>query len=327
MCAVGNCSTVYGIVKHDSPGCHLAGPSRPPAHATEESDSEDEVPLCRKQLPPTPKKQTGTVLGTSLHLMCCASLSPYKLSEIQSMIVSSSNECSPLPGVLTVVNGHTRPGPVSRPSIRLRITKVRAPSESNSQSSNSSSESSASSSSSSSSSSHNSGSVSDQKRTRVQPQRAAVSRKRRRPVSGDSEDSYRPAQARRCIPSGRRRPRVGRGAVVRYHEDSDSDRRCTRNNDRRGRRRRRQYAPPDESEEDGKVQYDTRPARATNKVQYCEASDDSDPSARRTTRGHRTHYAEDSNVSSDDAPMLISVSSRGRIRKMTPRARAALLRS
>lgn len=228
-----------------------------------------------------------------------------------------------------MVNGHTRPGPVSRPSIRLRITKVRAPSKLNCQSSsNSSSESSASSSSSSSSSSHNSGSVSDQKRTRVQPQRAAVSRKRRRPVSGDSEDSYRPAQARRCIPSGRRRRRrVGRGAVVRYQEDSDSDRRCTRNSDRSGRRRRRQYAPPDESEEDSRVQYDTRPARATNKVQYCEASDDSDPSARRTTRGHRTHYAEDSNVSSDDAPMLISVSSRGRIRKMTPRARAALLRS
>jgi hypothetical protein len=167
--------------------------------------------------------------------------------------------------------------------------------------------------------------VSDQKRTRVQPQRAAVSRKRRRPVSGDSEDSYRPAQARRCVPSGRRRRRrVGRGAVVRYQEDSDSDRRCTRNNDRS--RRRRQCAPPD-SEEDRKMQYDTRPARTTNKVQYCEASDDSDPSSRRMTRGHRTHYAEDSNVSSDDAPMLISVSSRGRIRKMTPRARAALLRS
>jgi bromodomain and WD repeat domain-containing protein 1/3 len=160
----------------------------------------------------------------------------------------------------------------------------------------------------------------------VQPQRAAVSRKRRRPVSGDSEDSYRPAQARRCIPSGRRRRRrVGRGAVVRYQEDSDSDRRCTRNNDRSGRRRR--YAPRHESEEDGRVQYDTRRARTTNKVQYCEASEDSDPSARRTTRGRRTHYAEDSNVSSDDAPMLISVSSRGRIRKMTPRARAALLRN
>lgn len=61
---VGNYSTVYNIVKHESPGCHLAGPSRPPAHATEESDSEDEAPLRRKQLPPTPKKQTG--MGTAL---------------------------------------------------------------------------------------------------------------------------------------------------------------------------------------------------------------------------------------------------------------------
>lgn len=264
------------------------GPSRPPANATEDSESEDEEPPRRKRLPPTPKKQTG---------------------------------------VVTVVNGHTRPGPVSRPSIRLRITKVRARSESNSHNSNSSSSESSASSSSSGSNSHNFGSASDHKRTRVQPQRAAVSRKRRRPVSGDSEDSYRPAQARRRVTSGRRRRlRVGRRTVVRYQEDSDSDRRCTRNNDRS--RRQRHYVPPDESEEDGRVPYDTRPSRATNKVRYCEASEDSDHSARRTTRGRRTHYAEDSHASSDDAAaVLISVSSRGRIRKMTPRARAAFLRS
>ena len=222
-----------------------------------------------------------------------------------------------------------RPGPVSRPSIRLRITKVRAPNDSDSHSSSSnsnSSNSSASSSSSSSSSSHNSDSVSDRKRTRVKPQRAAVSRKRRRPVSGDSEDSYRPAQARRRVPSGRRRKqRVGRRTVVRYQEDSDSDRRCTRNSDRNGRRRH--YAARVESEEDKRIQYDTRPSRVTNKVRYCEASEDSDPSVRRSTRGRRTHYAEDSNASSDETPVLISVSSRGRIRKMTPRARAALLRT
>jgi hypothetical protein len=48
---------------------------------------------------------------------------------------------------------------------------------------------------------------------------------------------------------------------------------------------------------------------------------------RRSTRGRRTHYAEDSNASSDETRMLISVSSRGRIRKMTPRARAAFLRT
>jgi hypothetical protein len=226
-----------------------------------------------------------------------------------------------------VVNGHVRPGPVSRPSIRLRITKVRTPNDSDSHSSSSNSNSSNSSaSSSSSSSSHNSDSVSDRKQTRVKPQRAAVSRKRRRPVSGDSEDSYRPAQARRRVPIGRRRKqRVGRRTVVRYQEDSDSDRRCTRNSDRSGRRRHN--AAPNESEEDRRIQYDTRPSRVTNKVQYCEASEDSDPSVRRSTRGRRTHYAEDSNASSDETPMLISVSSRGRIRKMTPRARAALLRT
>lgn len=168
--------------------------------------------------------------------------------------------------------------------------------------------------------------MSDRKRTRVKPQRAAVSRKRRRPVSGDSEDSYRPAQARRRVPSGRRRKqRTGRRTAVRYQEDSDSDRRCTRNSDRSGRRRHR--AAPVESEEDGRIQHDTRPSRVTNKVRYCEASEDSDPSVRRSTRGRRTHYAEDSNASSDETPVLISVSSRGRIRKMTPRARAAFLRS
>lgn len=229
-----------------------------------------------------------------------------------------------------MVNGHTRPGPVSRPSIRLRITKIRARSQSDSHNSSSSSESSTSSSSSSSSNSHNFGSASDHKRTRVQPRRATV-RKRRRPVSGDSEDSYRPAQARRRVTSGRRRKlRVGRRTVVRYQEDSDSDRRCTRNNDRvrRQRQRQRHCVPPEESEENGRVQYDTRPSRTTNKVRYCEASEDSDHSARRTTRGRRTHYAEDSHASSDDAAaVLISVSSRGRIRKMTPRARAAFLRS
>lgn len=228
-----------------------------------------------------------------------------------------------------MVNGHVRPGPVSRPSIRLRITKVRAANDLDSQSSSSdsnSSNSSASSSSSSSSSSHNSSSISDRKRTRVKPQRAAVSRKRRRPVSGDSEDSYRPAQARRRVPSGRRRKqRTGRRTAVRYQEDSDSDRRCTRNSDRSGRRR--PCPAPNESEEDGRIQHDTRPSRVTNKVRYCEASEDSDPSVRRSTRGRRTHYAEDSNASSDETRMLISVSSRGRIRKMTPRARAAFLRT
>lgn len=169
--------------------------------------------------------------------------------------------------------------------------------------------------------------MSDRKRTRVKPQRAAVSRKRRRPVSGDSEDSYRPAQARRRVPSGRRRKqRTGRRAAVRYQEDSDSDRRCTRNSDKSGRRRRRHCAAPVESE-DGRIQHDTRPSRVTNKVRYCEASEDSDPSVRRSTRGRRTHYAEDSNASSDETPVLISVSSRGRIRKMTPRARAAFLRT
>ncbi|XP_069680733.1 bromodomain and WD repeat-containing protein 3 isoform X4 [Periplaneta americana] len=284
-----------------------AGPSRLPAHVSEESESEEEEeePPRRKRLPPTPKKNS-------------------------------------------VVNGHTRPGPVARPSIRLRITKVqRAPSRSDSSSGSSSSDSS-SSSSSSASSSHHSGSASEAKRTRMQPQRATVGRKRRRPASGDSEDSYRPAQALRCMPSGRRRRRGGRGAVVRYQEDSDSDRdrlsegRCTRNND--GSVRRRNYAPPDsnDSEEDsrrpvatnGRTQYDGRPARSTNKVRYCEASEDSDaapgaatPGARRSTRGRRTHYAEDSNASSDDGPAMISVSSRGRIRKLTPRARAAFLRS
>lgn len=233
-----------------------------------------------------------------------------------------------------MVNGHVRPGPVSRPSIRLRITKVRAANDSDSQSSSSSnsnsSNSSASSSSSTSSSSHNSNSVSDRKRTRVKRQRAAVSRKRRRPVSGDSEDSYRPAQARRRVPSGRRRKqRTGRRTAVRYQEDSDSDRRCTRNSNRSRRRRQRQRhcAAPNQSDEDGKIQYDTRPSRVMNKVRYCEASEDSDPSVRRSTRGRRTHYAEDSNASSDETPVLISVSSRGRIRKMTPRARAAFLRT
>lgn len=230
-----------------------------------------------------------------------------------------------------MVNGHVRPGPVSRPSIRLRITKLRAANDSDSQSISSSnsnsSNSSASSTSSSSSSSHNSSSVSDRKQTRVKPQRAAVSRKRRRPVSGDSEDSYRPAQARRRVPSGRRRKqRTGRRTAVRYQEDSDSDRRCTRNSDRSGRRRRRHCAAPNESEEDGRIQYDTRPSRVTNKVRYCEASEDSDPSVRRSTRGRRTHYAEDSNASSDETPVY-SVSSRGRIRKMTPRAQAAFLRT
>jgi len=278
-------------------GPNQAGPSRPSARALEDSESEEEkeAPRC-KRLPPTPKKQSG---------------------------------------VVTVVNGHVRPGPVSRPSIRLRITKVRAANDSDSQSSSSnsnSSNSSASSSSSSSSSSHNSSSVPHRKRTRVKPQRAAVNRKRRRPVSGDSEDSYRPAQARRRVPSGRqRKQRTGRRTAVRYQEDSDSDRRysdrrCTRNSDRSGRRRRRHCAAPNESEEDGRIQYDTRPSRVTNKVRYCEASEDSDPSVRRSTRGRRTHYAEDSNASSDETPVL-SVSSRGRIRKMTPRARAAFLRT
>ena len=273
----------------------IAGPSRLPARVVdsesdEEEDDEEEETTRRRRPPPTTKKQSG---------------------------------------VVTVVNGHTRPGPVSRPTIRLRITKLPVQSESGSSSESNNS-------SSSNSSSSSSESASENKRTRVQPQRAAVGKKRRRPASEDSGDSYRPAQTRRCIPTGRRRRRGGRGSVVHYHEESESDRseeRCTtRNNEVM---RRRNYAPPDSDSEDeaplGKRQTnDARPSRVTNKVRYCEASEDSDANTttvRRTTRGKRTHYAEDSNASSDDGPALISVSSRGRIRKMTPRARAAFMRS
>jgi hypothetical protein len=44
----------------------FAGPSRPPANATEVSESEEEEPPRRKRLPLTPKKQTGMILKHSL---------------------------------------------------------------------------------------------------------------------------------------------------------------------------------------------------------------------------------------------------------------------
>ncbi|XP_066999443.2 bromodomain and WD repeat-containing protein 3 [Anabrus simplex] len=104
-------------------------------------------------------------------------------------------------------------------------------------------------------------------------------------------------------------------------KDSDSDMGVAM---RRTRGQRPNYAPESEgsavqSEESDDGTAAVRPTRA-RKTQYREASDDSDKAVLRRTRGKRTHYAEDSD-SSDLLPS-ISISSRGRVRKLTPRARA-----
>ncbi|KAK7871917.1 hypothetical protein R5R35_009722 [Gryllus longicercus] len=245
----------------------------------------------------------------------------------------------------------------------LRKTKANAGSDSDSgsdSSSNGSSSSSNSSSSSSSSgssgnsssSSSGSGSGSEQRHRRREAsptprsQRTSQSRGKKRPRPSDSEDSYGPGPStavrtrnrgkqkvhyneensdqyeRSSRPTSSGRKQRSQVRPVRYRDDSDSE--ATSGVSRRTRGLRQNYMHDSDGsgvQSDGSDCGNVRSTRA-RKVQYCEASDESDEDTGRRTRGKRTHYAEDSD-SSDMVPG-ISISSRGRVRKLTPRARALL---
>ncbi|XP_063225616.1 PH-interacting protein isoform X2 [Bacillus rossius redtenbacheri] len=309
-----------------------AGPSRRRQSTSDESNSPSEPEVVVKKpppqrKPPTPKKSASTV----------------------------------------VTNGHIRPGPVSRPAIRLRIAKVPTPAPAAAPSSSSSDSSSSSSSSSSSDADSHSDSTSEQQ----QPSPPRPTRGKKRVRASDSEDSYRPGvsvaarsrpkrrpPARKEVPDHQPRKQRSAAQAVRYREESNEEETATEPSTvRRTRGQRPNYtidsdvngedASDDESEEDKEEEDQDQEEeddedeeeeevsvrqtrgkpqrRRTRTVRYCEASDDSEGTSVRRTRGKRTHYAEDSD-DTDVAVPAISVSSRGRVRKLTPRAQAALLK-
>nr|CAD7567211.1 unnamed protein product [Timema californicum] len=180
-------------------------------------------------------------------------------------------------------------------------------------------------------------------------------RKRAR-VGSDSEDSYKPGRRpgtikpkvrgnirgkyrgkRKYKLNKERQPR-GASRVVRYQDESDDVVEKVVGKMRSTRGQRLNYAmdsdasvslpnnnvaPSDSSDSGAPRQARGKRPRKMSAIHYFEASDDSEGgTSGRRTRGKRTHYAEDSDDS--DGALAISVSSRGRVRKLTPRARALL---